>query len=155
MLALEFTASLEQLSNRILAELEAVPPEALNWRPPLPDTNTMYVLAIHTAAAAEWWIVGAAAGKPVQRDRPAEFQSSGDLATVKSWYAEKLAAVHQAAAELSDADLSAKRSYTTLRGSAEENTAAYCLLHAIEHAAEHLGHIQMTRQLWGQQEQGK
>ena len=155
MLALEFAASLEQLSNRIIAELEAVPPEALNWRPPFPDSNSMAVLAIHTAAAAEWWIVGAAAGKPVQRDRPAEFRSEGDLATVKTWYADKLAAVRQAAAELSDADLSATRSYTTLRGIAEENTAAYCLRHAIEHTAEHLGHIQITRQLWEQQEQGK
>ncbi len=155
MLALEFAASLEELSSRIIAELEAVPPDALNWRPPLPDTNTMYILAIHTAGAAEWWIVGAAAGKSVQRDRPAEFRSQGDLATVKAWYAEKLAAVREAAAGLSDADLSAKRSYTTARGHAEENTVVYCLLHAIEHAAEHLGHIQLTRQLWEQQEQGK
>ena len=155
MLALEFAASLEQLSHRIIAELEAVPPEALNWRPPFPDSNSMYVLAIHTAAATEWWVVGAAAGQPVQRDRPAEFRSEGSLAVVKTWYADKLAAVRQAADGLSDADLSAKRSYTTLRGSTEENTAAYCLLHALEHAAEHLGHIQITRQLWEQQEQGK
>ncbi|MFN8498298.1 MAG: DinB family protein [Anaerolineae bacterium] len=153
MLAQEFVSAVERLSRSILAEMEAVPPQALNWRPPFPDANTMYVLAIHTAAAAEWWIVGAAAGQPVTRDRPAEFRSEGDLAAVKAWYAEKLAAIRQAAAMLSDADLSVTRSYTTMTGRAEQNTAAYCLLHAIEHAAEHLGHIQMTRQLW--EEQGK
>ncbi|MFN8473479.1 MAG: DUF664 domain-containing protein [Anaerolineae bacterium] len=153
MLALEFASAVERLSNSILAELEAVAPEALNWCPPFPDSNSMYVLAIHTAAAAEWWIVSCAASQPVQRDRSAEFQSQGDLASVKAWYADKLAAVRQAAATVSDADLSVMRSYTRLTGRSETNTVAYCFLHAIEHAAEHLGHIQITRQLW--EEQGK
>ncbi|MFN8483565.1 MAG: DinB family protein [Anaerolineae bacterium] len=155
MLALEFVSAIERLSSSILAELEAVAPEALNWRPPFPDANSMYVLAVHTTGAAEWWIVGAAAGQPVRRDRPAEFRSGGDLASVKAWYTDKLAAIRQAAATVSDADLSATRSYTTMSGRAEENTAAYCFLHAIEHAAEHLGHIQITRQLWEQQQQGQ
>ena len=37
-------------------------------------------------------------------------------------------------------------------GRAEVVSSAWALLHAVEHVREHMGHAQLTRQLWEQRE---
>ena len=37
---------------------------------------------------------------------------------------------------------------------AREFTVAWCLLHALEHSAVHLGHMQIVRQLWEMSDRG-
>ena len=67
-------------------------------------------------------------------------------------------------ARLADASVYAQNTLTRLTlGDLEQErvsprdgrmfSVAWALLHALEHTAIHLGHIQITRQLWEQQKQ--
>lgn len=147
MLTTEIVAILATLADDILAELAAVPPEALNWRPPIADTNSMVVLATHTVGAGEWLILHLACGQPMNRDRGAEFRAEGDLEPLRARYAAWIDNARAAVAALPDSELSLVRRFNSSSGP-QERTVAWCLLHALDHTANHLGHIQLTRQLW-------
>ena len=150
MLTSEVLAALARLSGQILAQLEAVPAEALNWQPPLTDANSLYVIAQHTAAAGEWLTLSVACGQPMTRDRDAEFRGQGDLAALRARYEHWLADAGVALSGLSDADLAEVRRYPTAAGPVERSVAGI-LVHAVSHTANHLGHIELTRQLWDAQ----
>lgn len=145
----EIANVLEILIRDILAELSALPAEALNWQPPLPDANSLYVLATHTVGAGEWWVLHMACQQAMTRDRAAEFRSAGDLASLTRRYQAWLADSQTALASLPDAELNAKRHFQSSSGPLDWSVAM-CLLHAVDHTATHLGHIQITRQLWEQ-----
>ena len=72
------TAALAQFDEihddlrRVVGDLQA---EALNWRPG-EQTNSIYVLVTHLLGAEHFWLA-AAAGRPVARDREAEFRAQG------------------------------------------------------------------------------
>lgn len=154
MLTTESLAALERLTGQIFAQLEAVPTEALGWQPPLPDTNSLYVLAYHTVAAGEWLTMHLVCGQPYERDRPAEFRARGaDLAALRARYDRWLAATRDGLARLTDVDLAAMRQYQTTAGRMERSVGGI-LLHAVAHTATHLGHMELTRQLWEAQAKG-
>ena len=50
--------------ERILACLDGLDAEGLNWRPPAPETNSLYVLAFHSMGSAEAAIIGELGGDP-------------------------------------------------------------------------------------------
>ncbi len=147
MLTSDILATLERLSSQVLAELEAVPAAALNWQPPLHGANSLYVIAQHTVAAGEWLTLHLACGQPYTRDRDAEFRGQGDLAALRTRYEAWLAAARPAVSGLTEADLAEVRRYQTTAGPVERSIGGI-LVHAVSHTANHLGHIELTRQLW-------
>ena len=123
------------------------PPEALNWRPPLPETNSIYVLAVHVLGAEAWWIHELIGGQSTRRNRPAEFVAEGgDL----GWLPERMREVAERSeavlAGLTDADLRSTRQRHD-----ETVTVQWGILHIIDHYSRHLGHLELTRQLWAGQ----
>ncbi len=147
MLTSDVLAMLERLSGQILAQLEAVPAEALNWQPPLRDTNSLYVIAQHTVAAGEWLTLHVACGLPYSRDRDAEFRGQGDLTALGTRYETWLAAARQALSDLTEANLAEIRHYQTVAGPVERSVGGI-LVHTVSHTANHLGHLELTRQMW-------
>lgn len=141
---------LKELSQEALEQLEGVPDRDLNeWRPALglQDINTFYGLSTHLIAAGEYWLLHAAANKPTNRNRPAEFVATGTLAALKerftSWLSESSAYLET----LTDADL--ERIFERVEsGETLRWTVARCILHAVEHTATHVGHLQIQRQIW-------
>ena len=86
--------------------------------------------------------------------RDHEFQTTAVTADdLKARLAQALADSHQAVAQLTLADLAEER--TSLRGDGAVYSVAWCLLHALEHVALHVGHMQLARQWWEQQQQNK
>ncbi|HKG24662.1 MAG TPA: DinB family protein [Thermomicrobiales bacterium] len=142
------------LSGQALAQLECVPEHDLNeWKPrqDLEDINTFYALATHPVAAGEYWILHAAGGRPLERDRPAEFRARGDLPSLKSRYERWLADARDVLSSLTEDDLTRiiARDADPKSGSrAVHWSVADCLIHAVEHTAVHVGHLQIQRQLW-------
>ena len=124
----------------------AMSPEAINGRPG-PDTNSAAVLVTHIAGS-EGELLRVIRGLPAPRDRDAEFhvtaESAGELLA-------KLDAMEAVFDELAPGitadDLRAERT----RFSGRTNTGLYWLLHNITHQREHLGHLQLTAQLFVQQ----
>ena len=110
--------------------------------------NPLGVLTIHVAGAERYWIGDVVGKDPSGRDRDAEFRTRGlDADTLISHLAETLDHSWRVLEDLSLADLETKR-FSSLDG--RQFTVAWCLAHALEHAALHLGHMQLMRQLWDQ-----
>jgi uncharacterized damage-inducible protein DinB len=128
----------------VIADL---PAEALDWQPAT-DANSLTVLVTHAWGAAEAWTLRAA-GREMARDRAAEFRATGDPAALQTLLMEGGARIEAALDVVDPAMLSLVRVGPSTQPSGdEEYTAARCVLHAVEHAQEHLGQAYLTRQLW-------
>ncbi len=144
---------LTRLSGQGLAALDGVPADDLNtWRPgeDLDDVNTFYALATHLVGSGEFWVLHAAGGRPLQRDRAAEFRAQGDLATLTARYHRWLAASREVLSALTEEGLTRVPDLprTVTANHDPPWTVAECLMHAVEHTALHVGHLQIQRQLW-------
>ena len=135
--------------DAILAELEAVPEEALNWPLGMPETNTLYASALHACMSSRDWIVVRVGGGSIPRDRASEFTAQGRLAELRDRWTETLAQTRHTLDRMVAVDYEAPR---VLRfqatGTEREGNVRDCLLHVIEHTNIHLGQIQLGRQLW-------
>ena len=135
--------------DAIVAELEGMTAEALNWRLEMPETNTIYMSAFHASMSMRHWVLTWAGGEKIERDRDAEFRASGSLDQIRNHWNETVELSKQTIGRLTDDDLDSARHMTFLSdGSEREGSARDCLLHAIEHANIHLGHIQLAKQLY-------
>jgi Protein of unknown function (DUF664) len=129
--------------------------EALNWRPAGDDTNPIAVLAVHAMGSTRSWLAVAFGAPLPERDRDAEFR------TVAAGAADVLAHVDGVvddcrrlfdAADAFDPGAMRTSHSRTSTGEAQVVSGAWALLHATEHLSEHVGHAQLTRQLWERRE---
>ncbi len=133
----------------ILNAIEGLFPEALDWTPireTTSDMNSINVLVTHLCGAERYWIGDVACDDPSERVREEEFQVyelDANTLTQKTNTATEYA--HSAIENLSLDDLPIEKS-RLYDGSPV--TVGWALLHALEHTAIHLGHIQITRQMW-------
>lgn len=142
--------SIQHRLKRIVQCLDGLTDAQLNWRPP-GDANSVYVIAAHTMGNARAWVLGIACGRDLRRDRPAEFASSGANAAVLR---DEHAALSREIADALTALDSARMDVLFVppqelwgEGPAREISVRESLVHVIEHASLHLGHIQLTRDL--------
>lgn len=116
----------------------------LQWTPPAPDTNSISVLLVHTLGNIEENILTVVAGQPGNRVREAEFEereiTGAELAGRWDGLSRRLVA---ALSTIEDAQLETIHHHHR-RG---DLSARSILLQATVHAAEHLGHIGLTRDL--------
>jgi len=122
-----------------------LPTEALNWRPIKGDaTNSLAVLAAHIAGAEHFWIAEVVGGRPPTRDRDAEFTTqASDASELVHLLEDTGIETRGVFATLTEADLDGTRE---ARG--RTIPVRWCILHVIDHTALHLGHMQLTYQLW-------
>lgn len=143
-----YLTRIEDLREQILDLIEGLPAEALNWRPiegiEEHATNSLAVLAIHMAGAEHFWIGEVVGGHPPTRDRDAEFASRVDDASA---LAQILRDVGAETREVLTS-LEAKDMEGTRHARGREVPVRWCILHVIDHTALHLGHMQLTYQLW-------
>jgi uncharacterized damage-inducible protein DinB len=136
-----------ELHSDLAKAIDGLSVEALDWVAG-PEVNSISVLIVHLTGAERYWVGAVALGEPTDRIREQEF-------TVKSLGADKL---KQLLAEEDDYARTALKRFSladleVLRKSPRNEktfTVGWCLTHALEHTALHLGHIQLTRQLWDQ-----
>ncbi len=121
--------------------------EAANWRPLPEGTNSIYAILSHLIGSQDHWVRQVISGEAVQRDREAEFRASGRLAEIMSRWEKACLKTEATLKKLSLAQLAEIR---TVSGHPEWGTITvrWCILHVISHLATHLGHIQLTRQMW-------
>ncbi len=154
--AIEFYLS--RLCDQAIEALEGIPDaDMASWRPGQAhgEVSTMYGLATHIAGAGEFWILQAAGGRDVHRERLSEFAATGSIAALKNRYDRWLADVQEIIGGLSDEELAMvyRRDADPSQGvSAVERTVAECIVHSVEHTAMHVGHLQIQRQLWDKEQ---
>jgi uncharacterized damage-inducible protein DinB len=143
----DYLALLQAHHRDLIASFDGLPQEALDWVPGS-DMNSLCVLVVHTTGAARFWVGDAAMHEPSGRNRAAEFQARGwTESALKERIISTEAYVSSALERLQLIDLS---KMSDIAGRGEQVTAGWALLHALEHTGLHVGHAQITRQLWDQ-----
>jgi len=139
---------LDNSRHIVRAMLRGLPAEALNWTPELPASadpmNSMAALAVHLAGAEQHWFSEVIGGAVPTRDRDAEFayvanSAEEPLARLDAVAAASEAVLSQLTAEELDGEKRARDRMMPVR---------FIILHVIDHYALHIGHMQITYQLW-------
>ena len=147
----EYLDNLAELHSEIIRTVRHLPEEALDWIP-FQDGNSLSVMIVHLAGAEKYWIGDVVANEPSARDRPAEFRVKNmRLQDLEARLNESLGYAELVVGKLELEVMEAKRIDPR---NGQEVTVAWALAHALKHTALHLGHIQITRQLWDQANSG-
>jgi hypothetical protein len=129
--------------DRLLLCLEGLDETDLNWRP-LDNANSLYVLATHMIANVEANILGVLCLQAVNRHREEEFKARGSsIEPVRQKWHEVQERISTHLAPLSSVDLD-KEYMHPRRG---RITGRDMLITIARHAAEHVGHAELTRDL--------
>ena len=143
---------LRRLTADIVKDLRDLPDALLNMPWPVPDANTLYAMGTHTAGMGEFWVLSLVGGAPSDRDRDAEFVSSGSgadlIARLGRWVDDSQALLDG----LTEADMARQVAlpeafWRSGDFSSPTMSVRDALLHVVEHTATHLGHIQLGRQI--------
>lgn len=139
---------LEDLRGQVSSLLAELPAEALNWRPiegrDDHAANSLAVLTAHLAGAEHFWIAEVVGGRAATRDRDAEFASvAASTAELVQLLERTTLETRQVFSELSESDLNGTR-----QAKDRIVPVRWCILHVIDHTSLHLGHMQITYQLW-------
>jgi hypothetical protein len=130
--------------DRLMHCLDGLDEHQLNWRPPAPQTNSLYALVVHTLGNAEENLLLTLFDQPSPRQREQEFVMQGQSADalIAQWQTlrERL---QKALLSLSSDDLEQEHLHPR-RGSI---TGLDILIVVARHAAEHLGQAELTRDL--------
>jgi len=141
-------AVLDELLEGMQNLLGGLDDEAVNWIPLANDTNSIAVMVVHTLGSLDTWF-SRGFGVELPRNRQAEFSAQLGARELVERVAQARERSKAQYARLAELDLAAPRTLTRSFGPlpAEPN-AAWCVEHAIIHAGEHWGQIQLTRQLY-------
>jgi len=143
-----YLTRLEDLRGQVRDLIADLPAEALNWRPIAGAgdhaTNSLAALATHVAGAEHFWIGEVVGRRPPTRDRDAEFATQvHDAAQLVDLLAGVGLETREVLTALTAADLDDVR---PARG--RSVPVRWGILHIVDHTALHLGHMQLTVQLW-------
>jgi hypothetical protein len=111
---------------------------------PLPGANSPYAILTHCLGVMEFWAGQMVAGRPIERDRAAEFRASGSVAELS----DRVAAARRRLA--SDLALAVDDPALRHPPDPEDVDLPYAnkggvLVHIIEELYQHLGHMELTR----------
>jgi Protein of unknown function (DUF664) len=121
--------------------------ELASTRPGLPGANSPYAILRHCLGVMEFWAGQVVAGRTVERDREAEFRASGPVAGLLG---EAQKAQRRFRADIVTADPTARpRAGDPSMGPDELEfvSQGHALLHVMEEVCQHLGQMEITRDL--------
>ena len=143
-----YLTTMNGLRDQMKSALEGLPEEALDWRPIEGEgelaTNSLGVIVTHIAGSGTYLIKEVIGAQPVHRDREAEYATRRvNASTLKARLDGAVKIVEEVLSPLKEGQMEEDRKY-------RDRTAKvrWIILHVIEHMAQHLGHMQLTRQLW-------
>jgi uncharacterized damage-inducible protein DinB len=139
-----FWRSINGTLTRLVATLDGLSEREINWRPPAPEANSLYVLAIHTMGNVEENVLETLCGQPVNRQRDQEFSGGGTSveAVQQRWQALQRR-IEDTLAPLPSSELD--RLYK--HPGREQESGRDVLMLVARHAGEHVGQAELTRDL--------
>jgi Protein of unknown function (DUF664) len=145
----DILTTLERLTGDLVRSLTDAGDAALDWRPSAPETNYPAAIATHALGASRHWLAVIVAGESDDRDREAEFRvSSLTVAGLTAQADEWLVTARRVLGSLSQPDLDGPCRKPVERDWMSSLTARGAILHVIEHLGMHIGHLDLTLQLW-------
>lgn len=143
----DYLERLQSLHDDMKKAFKELPQTALDWVPG-PDMLSLCVVVVHTTGAERYWVGDVACQDSSGRNRGAEFEVQGlEGAELVNRLDQSLVYVKGATEKFKLDNLQ------EIRNSPRDDrkfTVGWALAHALEHTALHLGHAQVTRQLWEQ-----
>ena len=134
--------------DELRSTLDGVAPDDMNRRIAGEGSNPLAVIAAHALFSTRSWL-SLATGAPLpERDRPAEFRTVADD-SFPAW----VDSMADECRALLDGDVGFEPGalgvapWRSDELASEPVTAAWALLHALDHLGEHVGHAHLTRQL--------
>jgi Protein of unknown function (DUF664) len=117
-----------------------------NRKPALPGANSPYAILRHCLGVMEFWGGKVVAGREVIRDRPAEFRSHGPVADLA---AAARKALGQFRADAATADFAGPPrggpGHRKDPGDLDFTSQGHALVHVLEEVCQHLGQMELTR----------
>ena len=154
----QYSDLLNALLSKTGKHVEEAATEALNWRPPAEGANSAAVISVHMCGVVHGWTLRGLAGEKRERDRPSEFRAVvDDEGYVEFWgkrirlvslIADTVADVNQVFGGMSPEDLD--ESFDA--PDSETRTKRYAIIHTIDELAQHVGHLELTLQMWSSQQ---
>lgn len=140
-------AAFAQFLGRSLDQYERVLTDCslaeLNWRPPAPETNSVYIIGVHAMGHLRQGVLGVLGGGSEARDRDAEFRAVATSTGLPPAWIETREAMQAVLHALPTEALA--RGYEPMhRG---PMTGYEMLAMMLRHTAIHEGHIELTRDL--------
>jgi hypothetical protein len=141
-----------ELHGDIQRDLDALPPQALDWKPG-PEMNSISVIIVHLTGAERFLVGDVVMQESSNRDREAEFRIAGmSKADLIQRINDTEAYLRAAFEKLNLSDLETERIHPR---HGDQVSVSWAILHALEHTATHVGHINLTVQLWHQKSVGE
>lgn len=137
------------LKWQIRETIKGISDEEANWHPLTSNTNSIYAILYHLKGSEEYWIKEIVGEESVNRDREAEFHASGQISEILEHWERLDSISNDILGKLNCSNLEESRT-PTIPTRFVSHTVRGCILHVISHYATHLGHIELTRQLWEQ-----
>lgn len=138
----QYVDSFRSLHQRFVAVVTGLNSPALDWTP-VAGANSLTVLVSHTMGSERFLIAHLVGVRPSSRNREAEFRASGLTAQQLADLVHSVGAeTHEILTALTSADMENFRQHRE-----GPKTVRWCIVHALEHVAEHLGHAELTRQM--------
>jgi len=127
----------------MMTAIDGLTDDEINWLPPLPKPNSAFQLVVHATAAAGFWTDHIVLGNRTNRDRDAEFVSSGSTADARGAIESFRQLLNTLAPELAAAtSLAVVPDGWSVEP--HQRTVGAALIHVYEELAQHLGHLQIT-----------
>ena len=135
-------AWLRHLRDSAVYKLEGLDAEQLRWRPS-PTANSLGVIVVHLGYAERLWIRAIFAGEPMDmawRTHMFELPDAWGYEEIVGFYRDETAQVDAVLDRATSFDLPSE-------GDLRPTTLRWAVLHLIEEAARHVGHMDITREL--------
>jgi uncharacterized damage-inducible protein DinB len=138
-------------ANLALGEMarivEGLGDERANQAPPLPGANSPFAILTHCLGVLEYWGGATVAGRSIQRDREAEFRAKGEVAGLLT---RTEAARRRLREDLGVLDALAQPHGVVWNPDDPvpySETQGAVLLHVVEELFQHLGQMELTRDM--------
>jgi hypothetical protein len=131
-------------SERLIACLDGLSAEELNWHPPANESNSVYAIVSHALSAEERFILGRICGQEVDLPAGPVWAAEGDSSEpLQERWKTLRGKIESSLGSLSGADMDREVEHPRLG-----KMSAWSLLVLVDrHTAEHVGHVELTRDL--------
>jgi hypothetical protein len=129
--------------DRLLECIGGLTTEQLNWTPPAEGGNSIYAIANHALGAQERLILGRVFGQETEPSPQGAWQATGDGDALRDRWQRIRPRLHDTLSRASSAALHADCEHPRLG-----KLTGWEMLFLIDrHTAEHVGHVELTRDL--------
>lgn len=140
-----FVSVAAEILDGYIAALETLDDHTVN-KTPLPGTvNTAFALVTHVHGMAHYWGGAVVAGEDIPRDRDAEFRASGTAAEARVLIEEVRGRLPGWARVALTEGIRNREATGTSRRNVSEVTPEWVLEHILHELAQHLGHLEVCR----------